>query len=333
MRRAGVSLTLHLFVTMLDIQAFPDFDTAVRAVLDYLHQRLGFDLWMVTRTEGNDWIVLQTHDHGYGVQEGTVFQWADSFCSRMVDEKGPRIAPCSNAIEVYATAPIASQVPIGAYIGVPLTHSGTLFGTLCAIHPTPQPEAIASELPLVELMAKLLSTILYHELSASEQLRRAERAQSDAMHDELTGLYNRRGWDQLLGFEEKRCEQYGNAACVIAIDLDGLKEINDTQGHCKGDELICQAGQVLKSTVRHQDIVARMGGDEFAVLCVECNRDAGQQLMERFQVALQAEGVDASLGVATRRPGQSLFSTYQLADQAMYNHKRQRIRPVQCEIS
>lgn len=307
-----------------DIQAFPDFDTAVHAVLDYLHQRLGFDLWMVTRTEGNDWIVLQANDHGYGVKNGDVFRWTDSFCSRMVENQGPRIAPCVSDIPAYVAAPIGNQVQIGAYIGVPLTHEGVLFGTLCAIHPTSQSETIAAELPLIELIGKLLSTLLHSELAASEQMRRAERSDAEAMQDCLTGLYNRRGWEHLLAFEEKRCEQLGHPACVVSIDLDGLKQINDTQGHAKGDALIYRAGQVLQTTVRQHDIVARLGGDEFAVLCIECPQEVGKQLVERLQAALKTAGIEASLGFATRHPGQSLLQAYNVADQAMYTCKRSR---------
>lgn len=61
--------------------AFQNFESASAAVLGFLRQRLGFGLWMVTRTEGDDWIVLQSEDHGYNVKAGKVFKWADSFCS------------------------------------------------------------------------------------------------------------------------------------------------------------------------------------------------------------------------------------------------------------
>jgi hypothetical protein len=76
---------------------------------------------MVTRTEGNDWIVPHARDSGYGVTPNTVFKWADSFCSHMVAGRGPRIAPVPAAVLVYAAAPIAQQVDIGAQVGVPLT--------------------------------------------------------------------------------------------------------------------------------------------------------------------------------------------------------------------
>ncbi|MBM0743292.1 sensor domain-containing diguanylate cyclase [Phormidium sp. CLA17] len=308
---------------MLDIQSFSGFDSAARAVLGFLQERIGFDLWMVTRTEGQDWIVLQASDHGYGVEEGDVFRWADSFCCQMVAGHGPRIAPCSDAILAYAIAPIGRQVQIGAYIGVPLTYSdGSLFGTLCAIHPSPQTEAITDNLDLVELLAKLLSTILNVDLYAAKQTRFAERAIAEAMSDALTSLYNRRGWENLLASEETRCQQLGYPACVILLDLDGLKQVNDAQGHANGDELLKQTAQALLSAVRRQDVVARLGGDEFAILAVECDRAAGSLLMERIQTSLMAVQVKASLGIAQRDPSSGLFQAWVEADQAMYVCKR-----------
>ena len=72
----------------VEISKLLNFETAAQAVLAYLQALVGFDLWMVTRTEGNDWIVLQASDRGYGIQEGDMFTWADSFCSRMIQGQG-----------------------------------------------------------------------------------------------------------------------------------------------------------------------------------------------------------------------------------------------------
>ena len=82
-----------------DIRPFDSFQEASAAILDHLHEILGFDLWMVTRTEGEDWIVLHTNDRGYSVNPGDLFRWTDSFCSRMVLGKGPRIAPASDDVD------------------------------------------------------------------------------------------------------------------------------------------------------------------------------------------------------------------------------------------
>jgi diguanylate cyclase len=165
---------------------------------------------MITRTEGDDWIVLQSQDHGYGIAPGAVFQWADSFCSEMVKGNGPRITPRSEVVSAYAAVLTGRQVQIKAYIGQPLVGAdGGLFGTLCAIHPSPQPESIVDEQELVELLAPMLSIILQAELSAAEEVPRSERLQAealtDALTDALTHMYNRRGWDGLLATEEDLC--------------------------------------------------------------------------------------------------------------------------------
>ena len=309
------------------IGPFTDFDSAAHHVLTFLRQRLTFDLWAVTRREENDWIMLQVEDHGYGVKEGSVFCWSDSFCSRMVEGEGPCIAPNVSAVQAYLEAPIGRQVSIGAYIGIPIVLSdGSLFGTLCAINTHSMPEAITEELPMLRVLANLLSTILENELKGNDQQRQIERMEAEAMSDVLTELYNRRGWENLLQAEELRCQRYGHPAGIIYIDLDNLKPINDTKGHAAGDKLIYTAGKTIKSALREQDIVARVGGDEFAVLAVECNQRQIKGLVDRITNALEQESIEASVGYAARHSSEGLWVACEKADQKMYECKRDRPR-------
>src|SRR5262245_6453658 len=135
---------------MAHTHPFPDFGAAASGVLGFLQARLGFDLCMVTRVDGDDWIVIELADRGYDVKQGAVHRWSDTLCSRMVLGQGPHVAPRAASIPAYAEAPLGRQLRIGAYLGVPLTRAdGSLYGTLCAIHPFPLPENIESELPLV----------------------------------------------------------------------------------------------------------------------------------------------------------------------------------------
>ena len=302
-----------------------DFEAAARAVLSFLHQRFGFALWMVTRTEGDDWIVLQSEDHGYGVGPGKVFRWADSFCSAMVQGNGPHIAPDSGLVRAYAEAPIGQQVPIQAYIGVPLTRSdGALFGTLCAIDPLRQPVAITQEQDLVELLAALLSKVLNAELRSAVDARRTERLELEAQSDALTQLSNRRAWDTLLLQEEERCRRYGHPAAVLVIDLDELKRVNDTLGHAAGDALIVRAAEALRMAARATDVVARLGGDEFGVIAVECDLHGAEALLDRTRRALREHEVKASIGMAVRLPAIGLKLAWETADHRMYVEKRAR---------
>ncbi|OAL81627.1 histidine kinase [Acinetobacter sp. SFB] len=300
------------------------FQEAGKVVLQYLYQRFGFNLWMITRVEGKDWIVLQSEDHGYDVKPGQVFLWADSFCSHMVVGKAPKIAPRSEDIPLYATAPINRQVSIKSYIGQPLfNEDGSLFGTLCAIDPQTKSEAIIQDVELIELFGNLLSNILQAELRQNEQIRQRERLEAEALRDGLTGLYNRRAWEQLVNAEEERCKRYGHPAAVFFIDLNDLKKVNDSLGHNKGDDLIQQAAYVLRETARGNDIVARLGGDEFVILSVENDEMGANLLLNRITEALAQAKICAAIGVAMRHPSQGLFKAAVEADKKMYEHKHQ----------
>lgn len=306
-------------------QAFTDFNATSSSVLTYLHERYGFSLWMITRTSGENWIVLHAEDHGYNVKGGDIFRWTDSFCSQMVQGRGPCIAPESNQVPAYLNAPIGRQVEIGAYIGLPLTNmDGSLFGTLCAIDPKCQSESLVEELPHLQLIAQMLGTILAFEIRAEHESRRAERAEQVAETDSLTGLFNRRGWDRILAIEESRCRRYGSSASVIMIDLDGLKVVNDRQGHCSGDALLAKAADALRLAIRECDVVARVGGDEFAILTIDADEAIPHDMVTRLSEQLTAVNISASIGLAKRAPSKSLEIAWGEADQAMYAQKRNK---------
>lgn len=300
-----------------------DFESAAREALAFLRRRLGFDLWMITRTENDDWTVLHYEDQSYDVHSGQLFRWSDSFCSEMVKGNGPRIAPDSAMVAAYSSALISQQLPIRAYIGVPILLSdGTLFGTLCAIHPEPQPATIQGDQELLDMIGMMLSKILQMELKADEESSRAERFEAQALSDALTGLYNRAGWEQLAACQDGRNRRYGKSAAVVVVDLDDLKLVNDSKGHSAGDELIRCTANALTQASRADDIVARLGGDEFAIIGVNCDKAGGEALLERVSQMLHQAGVSASLGLAMASARSNIASALTLADVQMYEEKR-----------
>ena len=262
---------------MEKLNPFTDFESASRGVLAFLHKRLGFGLWMVTRTEGNDWIVLYSEDHGYGVKDGAVFRWADSFCSQMVQGLGPCIAPKSSEIPAYANAPIGRQVPIGSYIGVPISDAdGSLFGTLCAIDPLSMPDSLVDELPLIELLGRMLSSLLSNELKAVALQRRVERNNSMSSVDLVTGLLNCQGWEKVSDAEERRCRIYGHPACIISIRIADIQQLNEAQIVDAGVE----ASTVLKRCLGPNDSLARVAPNMFLVMGAERNQGMADELLK-----------------------------------------------------
>ena len=311
--------------TTPDLSPFTDFESASRAVLRFLGERTGLGLWMITRTEGDEWIVLQSCGHGYDIADGDVFRWADSFCSLMVAGRGPQAVADLEDVPVYLDAPIGRELPIAAYLGVPVMRgNGELFGTLCAIDPKPQPETLVDELPLVRLLSRLLGTVLDADMRQLELTRELEASREAALHDSLTGLLNRRGWEERLLVEERRARRYGSPAAVFIIDLDRLKEINDNIGHDAGDLLLTRAAQILRETLRESDAIARIGGDEFAVLCMECGMYGQEPVVRKVRDALVQADIEASMGWAPRDPRKDLATAVIEADRAMLAEKRVR---------
>lgn len=306
---------------------YPDIRSTFAAYLELLGEAIPFDLWMVTRTSGADWIVLQSRDRSYDVHAGKVFKWTDSFCSRMVKGLGPNYAPTSDDIPAYRTAPIARQVPIESYLGAPIRLAdGSLFGTLCAISPRPQEEADLTPLQqkLLQAVTRTLSTIIEQQMKADSLARALEQEREVSLTDHLTRIGNRRGWDAALQVEEARCERLGGNAAVFVIDLDELKTVNDSQGHEAGDALIVRAAEVLRREVRAADLVARLGGDEFGLLMVDADKAGADLCAERLRNGLDQAAVAASFGYALRRAHGSLAAAYAEADQLMYLQKQAR---------
>ncbi len=230
-------------------------------------------------------------------------------------------------VQAYATASLGGGAPVGALAGVPvLAPDGSVFGCLCGIDPEPGRPGLAAELPTIELLGRMLAVLLVQELERQALQRRFELAELDALTDPLTGVGNRRAWDRLLDAEEARCRRYGSVASLVAIDLDELKRVNDTQGHAAGDRLLRRTAQVLDACRRAADVVARLGGDEFGVLAVECDEPAAKVLADRLRGALAVAGIRASVGHATRRRSGTLAQAWSAADAEMYAQKRRVAR-------
>lgn len=180
---------------------------------------------------------------------------------------------------------------------------------------------LEEERNLIDSMATRLSDIIERK-RVELALRESEaRFQKLAKTDGLTGLLNRRGWNERLADEERRAQRHGHPSCVIIADLDGLKETNDRYGHAIGDDLIRRSADCIRKAVRDVDKVARIGGDEFAILTIECDESAANTIMKRIEDAWAAEGIRASWGIAVRNPNSGLKGAMAEADRLMYEMK------------
>ncbi|MFP5253024.1 MAG: diguanylate cyclase [Actinomycetes bacterium] len=132
-------------------------------------------------------------------------------------------------------------------------------------------------------------TILTNVVDVSERYRYERQLAFLADHDPLTGLANRRRFDQQLEQHVEECRRYGARGAVLMLDLDHFKEVNDTLGHAVGDQLLVAIGRLLQQRMRSTDLVARLGGDEFAVLLPHADKESAVLVAESIVDRVRAE--------------------------------------------
>ncbi|MEO7274623.1 MAG: sensor domain-containing diguanylate cyclase [Vicinamibacterales bacterium] len=168
----------------------------------------------------------------------------------------------------------------------------------------------------------------------TERKHLEEALRSLSLTDELTGLYNRRGFSTLAERHLSLARRKGQDLLLVLGDIDGLKLVNDTFGHAAGDQVVIDAGNVLKGTYRRVDIIARIGGDEFTAFPIEAGPDSAEILMNRLQDNIVKHNerytrpfrLSMSVGIGRINPAdcptvQRLLAE---ADRELYRRKRDR---------
>jgi diguanylate cyclase (GGDEF)-like protein len=171
------------------------------------------------------------------------------------------------------------------------------------------------------------------ELEARFQVKLAQGALQDA----LTGLCNRRHFEERLGSELAACQRHGRPLSLLMCDVDHFKRINDEHGHLAGDETLKMVAFVLRGAVRKEDVLARYGGEEFVVIARETPLDGAESLAERIRSAVEKSrcywqgqdlgvtvsvGVSVSSGPAQGLPGGTERALVETADRALYLAKQ-----------
>jgi diguanylate cyclase (GGDEF)-like protein len=235
--------------------------------------------------------------------------------------------------EMYATADLASDsrmagstgAPRSAVLAFPLECRGLTVGALVAIDRAPSarvPRLTASTLPVVRAALEPGAIALDNAL-------RVQRAEALSVTDDLTQLYNSRYLQQVLRRETKRATRGSRPLSLLFVDLDGFKTINDSHGHLFGSRALVEAAAVIRASARETDIVARFGGDEFALVLPDTGSDGAVSVGERIRDRIAAHrfleedglsiALTASVGVATLPElSGTAEGLIQAADEAMY---------------
>lgn len=184
---------------------------------------------------------------------------------------------------------------------------------------------------LVEALG--MQTVVVLLLSQMIAVRFENQLRQEARRDALTGLLNRRGFAEFADHELKRRHQSQAGPVVAMIDIDNFKRLNDSHGHTVGDQVLFKLARLMETTMRREDLSARLGGEEFAVLFSNSTRDDALATLERFCQQLRSTGIrgkdgavitiTVSIGIAICTADESLEHALERADLALYQAKEQ----------
>ncbi len=216
----------------------------------------------------------------------------------------------------------------GTALAFPLICRNRTVGVLIGLDPTPSAGAPA----LGASVVLALRAVLEPPAIALDNALALQKAEALSVTDDLTRLYNSRYLNLVLRRETKRASRSGRPLSLLFLDLDGFKMVNDSHGHLAGSQALVEAAAIIRSCARETDVVARFGGDEFALVLPDTGRDGATsvaaRIRERISAArfLTSDGLDvhltASIGVATLPDAAaSAEELLRAADMAMYQVK------------
>ncbi|WP_260864314.1 GGDEF domain-containing protein [Citrobacter sp. Marseille-Q6884] len=179
----------------------------------------------------------------------------------------------------------------------------------------------------LEIYGNKLMLCIIHDIT--EQKRLEQELERAALHDVLTGLLNRRHFYQITEPEQTHMLSLTQDYCLLLIDTDRFKSINDLFGHLKGDEVLCALARTLESCARKDDLVFRWGGEEFVLLLPRTSLDVALSLAEAIRATVARVTIPGlprftvSIGVARHAPNESIDELFKRVDEALYKAKNE----------
>jgi diguanylate cyclase (GGDEF)-like protein len=213
----------------------------------------------------------------------------------------------------------ASSYPLGLTVAVSLADVGACLSVGLSDGGSPERAIVLTGL--------LGAAACMCALQARNHDRQREALGRMSRTDSLTGVFNRRGFEERLDAALRTVPRSGEPVALLLMDLDGFKWVNDRNGHAEGDALLRWTAERIAACIRDGDVVGRIGGDEFAVVAPGADGDAGHELARCIAVAL-GERIGVSIGVAVcPHDGTAMDELHRSADERLYGVKRGRPGP------
>lgn len=305
------------------------FEASRHAILELGCRYFGMPLGIVSRIRGNQYEVLDVVDSSGDLTPGQVFDIEETYCFEIVARQGPYAVDMATHPDI-CDHPAYRRFGLASFIGAPLHIKGEFVGSISFASSTSTQAFTEHQLKLVSMFSQWLS----HEMERNDTLVALREAHAKlleiAVHDELTGLGNRRQLSELFHRELDAGHRYGRSLSVAVVDFDHFKRINDTHGHAAGDEALRLFARLALGVLRRTDTVGRWGGEEFLILLPDTDAGGAELVLgrlldavrtTRFDVGDRVIPLSVSAGLTTTACDEPLADILERADEALYQAK------------
>ncbi|MDQ6951483.1 MAG: GGDEF domain-containing protein [Mariprofundales bacterium] len=300
----------------------------VQRILIDFHQLFSFDFFFIAFSENNR---LMLFFYCMGDYSAQARQHIRDNCAQQVLQglDLPADTPFDTEIfQVLDTPRLLSDNDIDTITVKVPEYAPNLAGLLGASYASVKPVSSQERAIIRSILAVMVMVIGSSKLLSKTM----EELEFHSKHDPLTGLYNRRHFDEILRYEFGRSERHQHQFSVIYIDSDDFKQINDRYGHPCGDQVLVRTGEMMRDITRKGDLVVRLGGDEFAILLPETPAEGARQLAENLRKHIYKQiftspnheqfRTSISLGIATYpKDGRNAIDLLAACDMALYEAK------------
>jgi len=323
--RAMINLlrNIHSGVNRTDISTSEIIDSLLHEAL----KTLSLDIGLVSRIIGDQYIIKWAASD-VDITPGDSFALGNTYCRLMLDSHDIFHTIHAGKDERISGHPCYLQFGLETYIGTPLHVDGEVWGTLNFSSPTPRRRHFTEvEIELVRLVADALERSIAHENEVEQVRQERDLMAQMASRDHLTGLPNRSYLDQHVTALISRGEPFS----VAVVDIDHFKQVNDAHGHDVGDTTIQWVSNRISECLRGNDMLARVGGEEFVIVMQQTSLPAAEKIMERIRYHIKIgaiallDGSELSItisgGVSEHVEGAPFSDVLKRADTALYAAK------------
>lgn len=311
------SYTMKMLNTILDISPELHGKSYLEAIANNIWKTTGFDYILISyavKPENKKVQTVVVLMHGQQ-KENFVYDLADTPCQDVYN--GKRVCIYEKNVEAnFPKYQMLTDMGVESYIGAPTLEQGELFGLVTLLG-----SAELDNLEYYQLLAEFLSSRISIELNRYINHFKMMELTKLAYTDPLTGLLNRNEFNRAAMQLIAKCKD----SAVLFVDADDFKAIDDNFGHQKGDEVLCMLAETLVKSVRHGDVVARYGREEFILFLPKSSVTLANKVAIRIHRGLQQNNVlplTVSIGLAIGKIDENLTNLIHRADEAVYLAKK-----------